>query len=402
MLTRRRMLQGTAALAFAALDTKRPSRRIKRRFRSCLYMATAIRPRSGKACSGASRATAIPATGCLRSASPIRRRATTTMSPSRPLLDRRRAEGTFRLHRRGAPRPALPKSRSSPIRAAATRRATICATAAEKRMRGAMRRAQARRLRRDCSPWGANTTARGRSSPISTAGQRDDPGRAVPHPAQHGFDLYAQPDGAYIGHPGMPTNVTFDGPALKGALMYRSSCRSSRDRVEPARLPRNLQFIVGRAPSCIAIVPEADGTLNGMVTGSTATRRPTSRRGREGRGPAVDPRHWRAQGRGPLASRTTGADGVWGPLDTTARRRWNSWSKRPASSSPTSTVRRSRARSLCSICARRSPAEARARRRRSYMNRPRGYFGQPRDAILIDGKPPDGIPRGVPATWRCR
>jgi hypothetical protein len=34
------------------------------------------------------------------------------------------------------------------------------------------------------------------------------------------------------------------------------------------------------------------------------------------------------------------------------------------------------------------------------MNRPRGYFGQPRDAVLIDGKTPEGIPPGVPAVWR--
>ena len=34
------------------------------------------------------------------------------------------------------------------------------------------------------------------------------------------------------------------------------------------------------------------------------------------------------------------------------------------------------------------------------MNRPRGYFGLPRDVILIDGKTPDGVPPGVPAAWR--
>jgi hypothetical protein len=36
------------------------------------------------------------------------------------------------------------------------------------------------------------------------------------------------------------------------------------------------------------------------------------------------------------------------------------------------------------------------------MNRPRGYFGQPRDVVLLDGKTPDGIPPGVPATWRAK
>jgi hypothetical protein len=35
------------------------------------------------------------------------------------------------------------------------------------------------------------------------------------------------------------------------------------------------------------------------------------------------------------------------------------------------------------------------------MNRPRGYFGAPRDVILIDGRTPEGLPPGVPAKWRA-
>jgi hypothetical protein len=33
------------------------------------------------------------------------------------------------------------------------------------------------------------------------------------------------------------------------------------------------------------------------------------------------------------------------------------------------------------------------------MDRPRGYFGLPRDVVLLDGKEPADIPHGVPAVW---
>ena len=33
------------------------------------------------------------------------------------------------------------------------------------------------------------------------------------------------------------------------------------------------------------------------------------------------------------------------------------------------------------------------------MDRPRGYFGVPRDVVLLDGKEPADIPHGVPDVW---
>jgi hypothetical protein len=33
------------------------------------------------------------------------------------------------------------------------------------------------------------------------------------------------------------------------------------------------------------------------------------------------------------------------------------------------------------------------------MDRPRGYFGIPRDIVLLDGKQPADVPTGVPASW---
>ena len=72
-----------------------------------------------------------------------------------------------------------------------------------------------------------------------------------------GYDLYAQPTGAYIGQPDMKTNVTSDGPALKGAT---NLVLGRVDHRETAYSPRAFAeiyaFIVGRAPSRIAITPE--------------------------------------------------------------------------------------------------------------------------------------------------
>ena len=129
-----------------------------------------------------------------------------------------------------------------------------------------------------------------------------------------GFDLYAQPDGRYIGHPGAPLNVTAEGPALKGAT---NLVLGQVDHRETACGPRAFaeiyKFIVGRAPSRIATIPEAEVTLDGLVTGvaeGTPTNRPVE-------GAMVDVyRISQETGErlgGPAHSKKTDANGIWGP-----------------------------------------------------------------------------------------
>ena len=130
-----------------------------------------------------------------------------------------------------------------------------------------------------------------------------------------GFDLYAQPDGAIVFHkPGMALNVTADGPALKGATNVLLGQVDHRDTaLSPVAFAEIYRFITGRAPSRIAITPEPEVVLNGRVTGvvaGTPTNRPVE-------GAKVDVYRVSAdtgerQGAAAL-SRTTGADGVWGP-----------------------------------------------------------------------------------------
>ena len=84
-----------------------------------------------------------------------------------------------------------------------------------------------------------------------------------------GFDLYAQPDGAIVfGKPGMPLNVTADGPALKGATNVLLGEVDHRETaLSPVAFAQIYKFITGREPERIAIAPEAEVVLNGRVTG---------------------------------------------------------------------------------------------------------------------------------------
>ena len=218
-----------------------------------------------------------------------------------------------------------------------------------------------------------------------------------------GFDLYAQPDGAYIGMAGTPTNVTKDGPALKGATNLVLDHVDHRETAfSPRAFAEIYAFIVGRAPARLNILTEAVVTLDGRVTGvngDTPTNKPVA--GANVQVYAVDPETGERKG-GALLARTTTEDGVWGPLTT------DSWTALEfvitAPGQLVTHIYRSpfpRSFGLLNL----RPAIASEGKGEAAaivtMNRPRGYFGTPRDVILIDGKTPDGLPPGVPAKWRA-
>ncbi len=217
-----------------------------------------------------------------------------------------------------------------------------------------------------------------------------------------GFDLYAQPDGRFIGHPGVPTNVTADGPALKGAT---NILLGEVDHRETACGPRAFaeiyKFIVGRAPARIAIAPEAEVVLNGRVTGvvdGTPTNRPVE--GARVEVYRVSAETGERQG-GAAHAKTTGADGAWGPATFDATSPLEFVVAAPGA--PVTHIYRSPfPRSFAELNLR--PAAAPAKEDADAaavvrMDRPRGYFGLPRDVVLIDGKEPTDVPPGVPAVW---
>jgi pimeloyl-ACP methyl ester carboxylesterase len=220
-----------------------------------------------------------------------------------------------------------------------------------------------------------------------------------------GFDLYAQPDGRFIGHPGTPTNVTAEGPALKGAT---NLVIGEVDHRETACSPRAFaeiyKFVVGRAPERIAIAPETEVTLDGMVTGvadGTPTNRPVD-------GAMVEVYRISAdtgerQG-GPAHTKKTGADGVWGPAKFDSASPLEFVVAAPGA--PITHIYRSPIpRSFAMLNLRPSAAAANEDSSAAAivrMDRPRGYFGLPRDVILFDGKEPADIPPGVPGVWHSK
>ena len=81
-------------------------------------------------------------------------------------------------------------------------------------------------------------------------------------------DKFAQPDGVWIGAKGTPTNVTFAGPALKGATNAVIPRLDHRETAfSPAAFLTAYSFIKGVGAKYPAIVPEAAVVLNGKVTG---------------------------------------------------------------------------------------------------------------------------------------
>ncbi|NEU98828.1 hydrolase [Bradyrhizobium uaiense] len=214
-----------------------------------------------------------------------------------------------------------------------------------------------------------------------------------------GFDKYAQADGRFVGKPGTPTNVTSEGPALKGATNLVLGAVDHRETAYHPRAFREIyKFIAGHEPARIEIVPETAVRLSGVVTGTPGgvpTNRPVP-------GATVDIYRVSAETGerigGPLHSSQTGADGRWGPAQVDS-----SWPLEFVLTSPdavTTHIYRSpfpRSSEIVHLRAARplSPADSGAGAI-VLMSRPRGYFGLPRDIVLFDGKEPADVKSGVP------
>ncbi len=158
------------------------------------------------------------------------------------------------------------------------------------------------------------------------------------------------------------------------------------------------KFIAGREPSRIEIVPEAEVKLSGLVTGTPGgvqTNRPVS--GATVEIYRVSPETGERIA-GPIHSSQTGADGRWGPAQVEPS--WYLEIVLTSAGSPTTHLYRSpfpRSSDVLHLRAARplGPADAGAGAV-VLMSRPRGYFGLPRDVVLIDGKEPKDVKSGVP------
>lgn len=215
-----------------------------------------------------------------------------------------------------------------------------------------------------------------------------------------GLDKYAQADGRFVGKPGVPTNITTEGPALKGAANLVLGAVDHRETAYHPRAFREIyKFIAGREPSRIEIVSEATVRLSGLVTGmpgGVPTNRPVS-------GASVDVYRVSAESGERIGDRIhssqTGADGRWGPAQVDP-----SWPLEIVLTSAgwmTTHFYRSpfpRSSDIVHLRAPRPMAQADAPGAGAVvlMSRPRGYFGLPRDVVLLDGKEPADVKPGVP------
>jgi pimeloyl-ACP methyl ester carboxylesterase len=225
------------------------------------------------------------------------------------------------------------------------------------------------------------------------------PGTAFLTLRSDGIDKYAQADGRFVGKPGTPTGVTSDGPALKGAANLVLGALDHREVAFHPRAFREIyKFIAGREPSRIEIVPEADVKLSGLVTGTpggVVTNRPVS--GATVEIYRVSPETGERIG-GPIHSSQTSVDGRWGPAQVEPA--WYLEIVLASAGSPTTHIYRSpfpRSSDVVHLRAARplGPADTGAGAV-VVMSRPRGYFGLPRDVVLIDGKEPADVKSGVP------
>ena len=217
-------------------------------------------------------------------------------------------------------------------------------------------------------------------------------------------DKYAQPDGRWIGAPGTPTGVTFDGPALKGATNEVLANADHREvSFGPQAFAHTFRFITGREPATTSITPQAAIVLDGKVSGYGVDNDPA-----KGSDPtnlpldgatvevhAVDPAT--GERRATVHRQTIDADGRWGPFNADPKAAYEFVVSAPGYA--TTHIYRSpfpRSSDIVNLRARNLTEADRKAQAVVTLDRPRGYFGLPRDEISLDGKsPPAGVPAGV-------
>jgi hypothetical protein len=214
-----------------------------------------------------------------------------------------------------------------------------------------------------------------------------------------GLDKFAQADGRFVGKPGTPTGITTDGPALRGATNLVLGALDHRETAFHPRAFREIfKFIAGREPERVAIVPEPQVKLSGIVMatpGGVPTNRPVEKASVEIYRVAPDS----GERLGEVIHKSlTGTDGRWGPA--VVEPTWSLEIVLASVDQPTTHIYRSpfpRSSDVVHLRAARplGPTDAGAGAI-VILSRPRGYFGLPRDVVLFDGKEPADVKNGVP------
>ncbi len=213
-------------------------------------------------------------------------------------------------------------------------------------------------------------------------------------------DLFAQPDGRFVGRPGTPTGITQDGPMLRGARNVLLPGLDHRETAYHWRAFREMFLhITGREPWRLDVPDEPQVTLDGLVTGlegGTQTNRPVA--GAMVEVFRVDPETGERAGPA-LHRRETGADGRWGPVTIGPRDRLEIVLAAPGH--PIAHFFRSPFPRSTQVLHLRPPAPLSEADRSAgcvvRFTRPRGYFGWPRDVVLMAGEAVAEAREGVAA-----
>jgi pimeloyl-ACP methyl ester carboxylesterase len=214
-----------------------------------------------------------------------------------------------------------------------------------------------------------------------------------------GNDKYAQADGRFIGHPGVPTGLGPDAPALKGAADIVIPGIDHRETAYgPAAFAAMYKFITGHEPKTRAIRPEGAPRLSGKISGFTDGV-PTNvgvagatleiYRVSPETGLHVGNAVWR---------KVTGPDGAWGPVTVLSNADYEFILAVPGA--PVTHIYRSpfpRGSRYVDLRPQLLAKDDKDAGAVVYMVRPRGYFGVGRDRIALDGALPPAIASGVPS-----
>jgi pimeloyl-ACP methyl ester carboxylesterase len=209
-------------------------------------------------------------------------------------------------------------------------------------------------------------------------------------------DLFAQPRAVWSPTPDRATGTDVAGPELRGATNIVLGELDHRETAYHWRAFREqFRFIAGREPDHVAVVPEPRPVLDGIVTQAApvVTNRPVA--------DAVvevfrtDPKTGARIGEA-LHRRTTGADGRWGPV--TVASDWPLEIVVVAPGHTTTHIYRNpfpRSSDVVHLRPRTLAPTERAAGGVVVLQRPRGYFGIPRDIVLLDGQQPATLRSGV-------
>lgn len=222
------------------------------------------------------------------------------------------------------------------------------------------------------------------------------------------MDLYAQPDGRWIGRAGQPTHVGYDGPALKGAQNVVLKGVDHRElSYGKASFEQTYRFIAGQAPATTDIVAQPRVHIGGAITGLGLNPLDPSSGNVANNLPlpgarievfAVHPDSGERLGAA-LLNTKVGADGRWGPVEVKPGEPVELVVSAPGYA--TTHYYRSgflRGSTIVDLRATRLPVADAHAPSVVILLRPRGYL-DPGRRMQLDGAMPPNVPAGAGVSW---